>query len=67
MPDFGPHTIFILASYMAVVLVLGIHIAWILVDAGRQKRMLAELEAGGIRRRSAKTPRSAGQKRKKKK
>jgi len=52
---------------MAVVLVLGIHIAWILVDAGRQKRMLAELEAGGIRRRSAKTPRSAGQKRKKKK
>lgn len=66
MPDFGPHTTFIFASYMVVLLVLGSHVAWILVDAYRHKRTLLDMEARGIKRRSAKTPRGSSAKRKKK-
>ncbi len=53
MEALGQHGAFIVAAYGAVVLVLSGLVAWILVDARRQERMLAELEAKGIRRRSA--------------
>ena len=56
--DLGPHAIFIVASYvMAGLVVLGL-IAWVLVDFRAQQRVLADLEAGGMRRRSEK-PREA--------
>ena len=56
MDGLGPHAVFIAAAYASVVLVLSGLIAWILLDARRQERMLAELEAKGIRRRSARKP-----------
>lgn len=51
--DLGPHADFIWASYLVSALVLGALIVWLRLDARRQVRLLAELEARGIRRRSA--------------
>lgn len=50
--DLGPHASFIWASYGAVAGVLALLIAWLLWDGHRQRRLLAELEARGVRRRS---------------
>lgn len=50
--DLGPHASFIWASYGAVALVLVAVLTWLLWDGRRQRRMLAELEARGVRRRS---------------
>ena len=47
------HAGFILAAYVATALVLGALIAWVIVDGWTQRRRLADLEAKGIRRRSA--------------
>lgn len=58
MPDLGPYAAFIAGAYAAVALVLGGLIAWVLADARRQQRLLAELEAEGVTRRSAKRRRS---------
>ena len=46
------HVGFIIAAYLATVLVLGLLIGWIIADGRAQKRRLAELEARGIKRRS---------------
>jgi len=51
--DLGPHAAFIWASYGAVVVVLGLLVAWLVLDGHRQARMLRELEARGVRRRSS--------------
>lgn len=51
--DLGPHAAFIWASYGAVVGVLGALLAWLWIDGRRQGRLLAELEARGVRRRSS--------------
>ncbi len=51
--DLGPHAQFIIASYAVVAVVLGGLVAWLLADGARQKRLMADLEARGIRRRSA--------------
>lgn len=56
--DLGPHAAFIWASYGAVALVLALLIAWLVADGKQQQRRLEELEARGVRRRSA---RAAGQ------
>ena len=56
--DLGPHAAFIWASYGAVALVLALLIAWLVADGKLQQRRLEELEARGVRRRSA---RAAGQ------
>ncbi len=50
--DLGPHAAFIWASYGAVAVVLVLLVAWLLWDGQRQRRLLDELEARGVRRRS---------------
>lgn len=52
--DFGNHGGFIIAAYLAALIVLAGLIGWIVVDGRALKRRLADLEARGIRRRSAK-------------
>jgi heme exporter protein D len=48
----GPYASFILTSYLVVLAVVVLLIAWIAIDYRRQKKHLAELETGGIVRRS---------------
>ena len=50
--DLGPHAGFIIAAYaIAAFVVIGL-IAWVIIDHGAQRRLLADLEARGITRRS---------------
>ena len=57
--NLGPHAAFIVASYvMAALVVLGL-IAWVIADFRAQRRVLADLEARGMRRRSEKPPEAA--------
>jgi heme exporter protein D len=49
----GPHAGFIWAAYGAVIVVLAGLIGWLVYDGRRQTRALADLEARGIKRRSA--------------
>lgn len=58
MPDLGPHAIFILAAYAVTFVAVAALAASIVEDDRKQRRILAELEARGIRRRSA-APKSA--------
>jgi len=53
--DLGPHAAFIWASYTVVAVVLAVLIGWLLFDGRRQQRLLDELEARGVRRRSNRT------------
>ena len=53
MPALGPHAIFIIAAYGATFLAVAALAAFITADDRKQRRLLAELEARGIRRRSA--------------
>ena len=53
--DLGPHAAFIWASYAVVAVVLVVLIGWLLFDGRRQQRLIAELEARGVRRRSNRT------------
>ena len=50
--DLGPHAAFIWAAYGAVALVLAALVAWLVLDGQRQQRLIDELEARGVRRRS---------------
>lgn len=50
--DLGPHAPFIIASYAIVAVVLIGLVAWLVVDGRRQQRILDDLEARGVRRRS---------------
>ena len=57
--DLGPHAAFIIAAYVtAALVVLGL-IAWVLADHAAQRRLLADLEARGVTRRSEKPPEAA--------
>jgi heme exporter protein D len=56
MPELTYHGGFILAAYAVTVLILAGMFLWIILDGRAQKRRLAELEARGIRRRSAGSP-----------
>lgn len=58
--DLGPHAAFIWASYGAVTFVLAGLVVWLLADHRKQRRMLAELEASGVTRRSARQAEGAG-------
>jgi heme exporter protein D len=47
-----PHATFILAAYAASAIIMLALIAWVVADYRRQKRLLADLEARGVTRRS---------------
>lgn len=49
----GPHAAFIWACYAIVAVGLGALLAWLIFDGRRQARRIADLEARGVRRRSA--------------
>ena len=51
----GPYTTFIVTSYLVVLVVVTVLIAWIAIDYRRQKSRLSELEASGIVRRSGRS------------
>lgn len=52
--DLGPHAGFIIAAYaIAALVVIGL-IGWVLADYAAQRRLLADLEARGVTRRSDK-------------
>lgn len=53
MIDLGPHAVFIVWAYIGVALAVAGLIFWTLQDARVTAKKLADLEAGGIRRRSA--------------
>jgi heme exporter protein D len=53
MGDLGPHAAFIIAAYAVTFLALAALAFFIIEDDRRQRRQLAELEARGIKRRSA--------------
>ncbi|HET9902602.1 MAG TPA: heme exporter protein CcmD [Xanthobacteraceae bacterium] len=49
----GPHAGFILGAYaVAAAVILGL-VVWVVADHRAQRRTLAELDARGVRRRSA--------------
>ena len=48
----GPHAAFIVSAYAVAALVVAALIAWVLVDHRAQRRLLADLEADGVARRS---------------
>jgi heme exporter protein D len=47
------HSGFILAAYLVTALVVVVLVLWVVADGRAQRRRLADLEARGIRRRSA--------------
>jgi heme exporter protein D len=52
--NLGPHAAFIVAAYAAALaVVLGL-IGWVMADHAAQRRLLADLEARGVKRRSDK-------------
>jgi heme exporter protein D len=55
MMSLGPYTSFILTSYLVVLAVVVLLIAWIAIDYRRQKKRLNELESDGIIRRSSRS------------
>lgn len=52
--DLGPHAVFIVASYVVAALVVIGLIAWVIADHDAQRRLLDDLEARGVTRRSEK-------------
>jgi heme exporter protein D len=56
MPDLGQHAAFIVAAYAVTFVAIGALAVFIVDDDRRQRRALAELEAQGVRRRSARAP-----------
>lgn len=53
MIEDGAHAGFIVAAYLLAAVVLVGMIAWIVIDGRAQRRRIADLEARGVRRRSA--------------
>ncbi|WP_413990332.1 heme exporter protein CcmD [Labrys okinawensis] len=50
--DLGTHWAFIVWAYAAALLVIVSLIVWVLADYRQQRKILADLEARGLRRRS---------------
>lgn len=50
--DLGPHAAYIWASYGLAALVVALLAGWLVVDGRRQHRMIADMEARGVKRRS---------------
>ena len=53
MLDLGPYATFIWISYLVVTLVMAGLVVWIVLDGRKQRRLLADFEAQGIKRRRA--------------
>ena len=53
--NLGPHAAFIFGAYAVALGVIAGMIAWVLLDYRRQLRLLSELEARGVTRRSERT------------
>jgi heme exporter protein D len=53
MPDLGPHAVFILAAYGVTFVAVSALAFFIVEDDRKQRRLLADLERRGVRRRSA--------------
>jgi heme exporter protein D len=51
--NLGQHAGFIVASYAIAAIVIGMLIGWVIADYRRQRATLRDLEASGVRRRSA--------------
>ena len=51
--ELGPHAAFIWISYGAVVATISGLLIWLVADGRRQLKALVDLEARGVRRRSA--------------
>jgi heme exporter protein D len=56
--DLGPHAAYIWASYAIVAVVLAVLVAWLIADGRHQQRLLDDLEARGVRRRSGSSARA---------
>jgi heme exporter protein D len=56
MIDLGPHASFIVACYAMTVAVVLVLIGWVIADYRAQQRVLADLEARGVTRRSKEAP-----------
>jgi heme exporter protein D len=50
--DLGPYAGFIVGAYLTALVIEGAMIAWVLIDHRRQLKILSDLEASGITRRS---------------
>jgi heme exporter protein D len=50
--DLGPHAAFIVVAYLVATAIMAALVAWVVGDYRRQLRILHELEAGGVTRRS---------------
>ncbi len=50
--DLGPHAAYIWAAYASVAAGLAALAAWLVLDGRRQQRLVDQLEARGVRRRS---------------
>jgi heme exporter protein D len=50
--DLGPHAAYIWSAYAVLGAGLAILIVWLLFDGRRHQRLIDELEARGVRRRS---------------
>jgi heme exporter protein D len=48
--NLGSHAGFIVASYAVATIVVAVLVAWVIADGRTQRRMLADLEARGVRR-----------------
>lgn len=51
--NLGPHATFIVLAYASAAALVAALIAWVLIDHRAQRVRLAELEAHGVTRRSA--------------
>jgi len=51
--DLGPHGAFIVAAYAIAALVVIALIGWVIADHAAQRRLLADLDARGLTRRSS--------------
>jgi heme exporter protein D len=54
MMTLGPHAAFIIGAYAAALAVVIALIGWVIADYAAQRRLLADLEARGLTRRSDK-------------
>jgi heme exporter protein D len=50
--DLGPHAAYVWSAYAAVGVGLALLIVWLVFDGRRLQRLIDELEARGVRRRS---------------